>query len=526
MATLETPSVAVCKPPFQVDPDNRRVITRMFRLNPPRAARVVERVLTFGQADVERMCAALLEDYGHRHRHIREVFRRHYAAVAKQLRLADDHLSKEQELLIGAYFTMEYAVESAALFNPSIVPHPEQSGVPDGQVRVVLSLRAVGEGHVSSIEFRAAMIDVTGAPKLEPVNTFVASAAVRPDQYYDKHLYSLKLFKLMAPNEESGQVRQVLAYSQAEMTLGQLEDRFTLDELRYAMWTLRAQYEGNMDVLENTFSSMLWLARSNYEILFEQDSLLSERVIFPISTTEAAGVEDARFVRFVEDDGQITYYATYTAYDGRNILTQLLETKDFLRFKVHTLNGVYAESKGMALFPRRVNGRYAMISRVDGENLFIMYSDNIHFWDHVEPLQTPLFAWEAVQIGNCGSPVETDAGWLLLTHGVGAMRRYCIGAVLLDLDDPSKIIGRLPEPLLAPAQDEREGYVPNVVYSCGAMLHNDLLVIPYAFSDSASRVATVPISKLLDALTSSAARITEGNTPTPKKTFPMESSIE
>ena len=515
MSTVDTGSVVVCRHPFQLDPDSRRVITRMIQLNPQRMARVVERVLKFGQVDVERMCAELLEDYGRRHRHIRDVYRRHYAAVSKQLRLEDDHLSEEQELLIGAYFTREYAVESAALFNPSIVPHPDQSGVSDGRIRVVLSLRAVGEGHISSIEFRAAIIDATGTLELEPMNTFVASAEVRPDQYYDKHLYSLKLFKLMAPNEEeSGQERQVAAHSLTEATLGQLGDRFTLDELRYSMWALRAQYEGSMDVLENTFSSMLWLARSNYEVRFEQNSLLSERVIFPISTTEAAGIEDARFVCLVEDDGQKTYYATYTAYDGRNILTQLVETKDFLRFKIHTLNGVYAESKGMALFPRRVNGRYAMISRVDGENLFIMYSDNIHFWDHVEPLQVPLFAWETVQIGNCGSPIETDAGWLMLTHGVGAMRRYCIGAVLLDRDDPSKIIGRLPDPLLTPAQDEREGYVPNVVYSCGAMIHNDLLIIPYAFSDSASRVATVPVSKLLDALTSPAARPVQGNTPT------------
>lgn len=500
MAALEKSSVVVCKHAFQLNPDSRRVITRMFALSPPRMARVVELVLTFGQADVERMCAALLEDYGHRHRNIRDVFRRHYAAAEKLLRLEDGHLSEARELLIGAYFTMEYAVESAALFNPSMVPHPDQSGVPDGQVRVVLSLRAVGEGHVSSIEFRAAVIDATGAPALEPVNSFVASAKVRPDQYYDKHLYTLKLLKLMAPNEASGQETPVVDLSQAEAILGLLEDRFTLDELRYAIWTLRAQYEGNTGVLEETLASMLWLARSNYEILFDGDSLLSERVIFPISSTEAAGIEDARFVRFAEDDGRGTYYATYTAYDGRNILTQLLETEDFLRFQVHTLNGVYAESKGMALFPRRVNGRYAMISRVDGENLFLMYSDNIHFWDHVELLQMPLFAWEAIQIGNCGSPIETEAGWLLLTHGVGPMRRYCIGAVLLDLDDPSKVIGRLREPLLAPARDEREGYVPNVVYSCGAMIHNDLLIIPYAFSDSASRVATVPLGKLLAAL--------------------------
>ncbi len=506
MDTAKNASVVVCRHPFQLNPDSRRVITRMFSLEPGRMARVVERVLAFSQDEVKRMCAALLEDYGGRHRRIRTVFRRNYAVVAEQLHLADNHLPEEKALLIGAYFTMEYAVESAALFNPSIVPHPDQSGVPADQVRVVLSLRAVGEGHVSSIEFRGALISATGEPVLEPVNTFVASAEVRPDQYYDKHLYSLKLFNFMATSEAAGEGEQTAAHDLVETTLGQLGDRFTLDELRHAMWSLRGQYEGSTAFLENTFSTMLWLARSNYEIRFDPETQLSERVIFPISTTESAGIEDARFVRFVEDDGEVVYYATYTAYDGRNILTQLLETRDFTCFKMHTMNGVYAESKGMALFPRRVKGNYAMISRVDGENLFIMYSDNIHFWDRIEPLQMPFFPWEAVQIGNCGSPIETEAGWIMLTHGVGPMRRYCIGAVLLDRENPSKVIGRLPEPLLSPTQDEREGYVPNVVYSCGAMIHNDLLIIPYAFSDSASRVASVPVGKLLHALTGPRAR--------------------
>jgi len=500
MTTLDDFAVLACRHPFQLNPDSRRVITRMLGLSPQRMEHVVHRVRSFSEPDVERMCTLLLDDYGRRHKRIRDVFLGHYRVVCRELHIEDDHLSEARQLLIGACFTMEYAVESAALFNPSIVPHPNQSGVPDDHVRVVLSLRAVGEGHVSSIEFRSAVIDAEGALKLEPVSTFVASAKVRPDQFYDKHLYSLNLFRLMAPKEKWGQRPAAWDRHAVDTVLGQLGDRFTLDELRYTMWTFAAEQEGSKEILNDTFERMLWLARSNYEIQFEPDSLLAERVIFPVSTTDAAGIEDARFVCFTDDDGQVTYYATYTAFDGRSILTQFLETRDFLNFNIRTLNGIYAESKGMALFPRRVNGQYAMISRVDGENLFIMYSDNIAFWDRAESLQMPLFPWEVVQIGNCGSPIETEAGWLMLTHGVGPMRRYCIGAVLLDLDNPSRIIGRLSEPLLVPEKDEREGYVPNVVYSCGAMIHNDRVVIPYAFSDSASRVATVPLDKLLDAL--------------------------
>jgi predicted GH43/DUF377 family glycosyl hydrolase len=242
---------------------------------------------------------------------------------------------------------------------------------------------------------------------------------------------------------------------------------------------------------------VLWLATSNYTIRFPAEHEISERVIFPVSENESRGIEDARFVRFVDDDGSVTYYATYTAYNGFRILPQLIETTDFVTFKILTLNGKAVQDKGMALFPRKVNDRYVMLGRQDGENLYIMYSDNIHFWYDMELLQEPQYPWEFIQIGNNGSPIETDEGWLVLTHGVGPMRKYCLGCMLLDLDNPSKVIGRLEIPFLCPNTEEREGYVPNVVYSCGAMVHNGELIIPYAMSDSVSGIATVDVKELM-----------------------------
>jgi predicted GH43/DUF377 family glycosyl hydrolase len=245
---------------------------------------------------------------------------------------------------------------------------------------------------------------------------------------------------------------------------------------------------------------MLWLARSNYHLTFPQDSDLSERVIYPVTENESRGIEDARFARFVDDDGTVEYFATYSAYNGVRVLPQFIETPDFRHFKIITLNGRYAKHKGVAIFPRKIDGYYMMVSRVDGESIYLMPSDNRHFWNQAEKLQPPTQSWEFVQVGNCGSPLETDEGWLLLTHGVGPMRQYCMGVMLLDLNDPSKVIGQLDVPLLVPHADERDGYVPNVVYSCGAMIHNQTLIIPYAMSDSAVGLATVPLQDLLTRL--------------------------
>jgi predicted GH43/DUF377 family glycosyl hydrolase len=390
------------------------------------------------------------------------------------------------------------------LFNPSIVPHPDQSGLPPKRSRVILSLRAVGEGHISSIEFRAATIDERGNFHFDPVTGFVATARIRPDKVYDKHLFSLKLYD-MSLTWETSLIDETLKEVGKEIiggVLGRLDDRFTFNGLREAISGFREERaDRDQGILDEVCDRMILLARSNYEIRFDEETDLSERILYPISSTELGGIEDARFVRFVEDDGEVTYYATYTAYDRARILTQILETKDFLHFKVHTLNGKFAQSKGMALFPRRIHGKYAMISRIDGENLYIMYSDNVHFWDTATQLQIPLRPWELVQIGNCGSPIETEEGWILLTHGVGPLRCYSIAATLLDPNDPGRVIGQLDEPLIAPEEDEREGYVPNVVYTCGALIHNEDLIIPYAVSDTATRIASVSVKDLLGALT-------------------------
>jgi len=496
----------VRKEPFELRPDSRRVITRMLSLSDERVGNVVSRVLKLPEAEVRTICADILEDFGQRHKSISSVLLRHYN-VAVNYYLDDtpvNAMTEERKLLIGAYLTMEYAIESAALFNPSITPHPDQSNLPEGAIRVVVSLRAVGEGHISSIEFRSAVLGAKNDLAFDPISRYVVPAAVYPDRNYNKHLFSLKLFDMALvwePSALDGTVRMV-GKDIIEGVLNRLGKQFTMDQLRWFMGKFRAEYKGDRtDVLEEVYDRMMFLARSNYQIRFSEETELSERVIFPYSSTEEGGIEDARFVQLIEEDGEVIYYATYTAYDGKHILTQLMETPDFQDFKIHTLNGKFSQSKGMALFPRRINGKYAMVSRIDGENLYLMYSDNTHFWDNAKKIQAPTRYWELTQIGNCGSPIETEAGWILLTHGVGPMRRYSIGALLLDRDDPSKVIGELRDPLLAPIEEERDGYVPNVVYTCGALAHNGELIIPYAVSDTASRVAIVPLDELLSALT-------------------------
>jgi predicted GH43/DUF377 family glycosyl hydrolase len=279
--------------------------------------------------------------------------------------------------------------------------------------------------------------------------------------------------------------------------LHDLPERFTHSELEVQIAAVLDRSPDGLPLLHDTIEKIRWLARSNYELKFRADRRISEKVIFPVSENESRGMEDARFVHFIDDDGRVSYYATYTAYNGFNILPMLLQTDNFVSFRIRTLNGAAAQNKGMALFPRKIDGRFVMISRHDGENLFIMFSDNIHFWHDPELLRVPRYPWEFIQIGNCGSPIRTDQGWILLTHGVGPMRRYCIGACLLDLHQPKRVIGHLAEPLLCPTEEEREGYVPNVVYTCGAMIHNAELVMPYSMSDTSSGVAIVPVDDLV-----------------------------
>ena len=469
-------------------PNHARVVFRPFSLtSADRGLKICARVMALSESEVERLLLNVFNEFGERHQQIQRFFANRFEQVKQHL-LTDQPLTYSRKLLIGAYFTQEYALESAALFNPSMIRHFDQSGLPDGACRFILSLRATGEGHLSSITFRTGTIDADRHIRLDLTTRYVTVPDLVPNALYEKVLFQRKLFEMGLANRF------------AEQVLSGLNDQFTLQELRLAIQSVQHANRPSLRENEPTAQGMVALAQSNYEIQYSAEQHLSERVIFPLSPTETNGIEDARFVEFHEDDGTRCYYATYTAYDGKLVFPQLLETTDFLHFKMCTLNGPEARNKGFALFPRRIHGHYAMLSRQDNENIYLMHSDNLHFWYTKELIAKPTYPWEYVQLGNCGAPIETEAGWLMLTHGVGAMRKYAMGALLLDRDEPAQVIGRLAEPLLAPNEIEREGYVPNVVYSCGAVLFGDHLVIPYAMSDYASSFALVPLSDLLAAM--------------------------
>jgi predicted GH43/DUF377 family glycosyl hydrolase len=471
-------------------PNNARVLFRPFEIpDHNRATRIVARVMALSDADVDRILENVLSEFHGRHQRLKQFFIARFEHL-RDLMLTDAPVNEPRQMLLGAYFTQEYALESAALFNPSMVWHADQSGLPEGAKRFILSLRAVGEGHISSITFRSGVIDANNAIQLDKPTRFVTAPEPVPNAKYQKDLFCRKLIELGVGD---GFVEQVFA---------QLDDEFTLDELNKAVTSVRRHHRHRLTEFDLVGNGILALAKSNYEITFSPDQSISERAIFPYSPTELNGIEDARFVRFIEDDGTARYYATYTAFDGKVVLPQMLETDDFLRFRISTLNGPEVKNKGLALFPRKIDGYYAMLSRQDGENIYIMYSDMLHFWYTKQLLVKPTFPWEFVQVGNCGSPIETEAGWLVLSHGVGPMRKYSMGAILLDLEDPTRVIGRLCEPLLAPNETEREGYVPNVIYSCGGAVHNDELIIPYAMSDYASTFATVALKDVLSRMKS------------------------
>lgn len=415
-------------------PDPARVIVRPFKpateprdfnqTDKTRANHIVDRVLGLDPEMAARQLAEVLENFEGRHRNLLKIFD---ARAAEMEDAFQPHagFTETQRQLVGAYFLHEYTFEASALFNPSVVRHPDQAGVPDGGCRFVLSLRAVGEGHISSLTFRSGIIDSEGNVSVDPTSRLAS--------------------------------------------VPKITDR-------------TARPEGD-----------------DIEIVFQEETDLSERVIFPITNSQINGIEDARFVEF-NHNGRRTYYATFTAYSGRTIRSELIETKDFLTFRMTPLNGSATRNKGMSLFPRRIDGRYAMIGRQDNENLYLIYSDDLYNWEGGQPFLQPKYPWEFVQIGNCGSPIELDEGWLLFTHGVGPVRKYAIGAVLLDKLNPTKVLARSREPLVRPDATEREGYVPNVVYTCGALRHGDRIVLPYAVSDTFSNFATMKTSSLLQAL--------------------------
>lgn len=469
-------------------PDRGRVLIRPFKLtSDQRSVNLCARIMALSDTEVHALLEEVLAEFGERHQQIRDILMARFERVRQYL-LTNRKMSDERQQLIGAYFTHEYALEAAALFNPSIVPHPDQSNVPEGALRFILSLRATGEGHISSVTFRTGMVDAQNNVTINSPTRFLCEPKHFPSSSYEKGLFERKLHELKLTGPFSRRV------------FSQLGDAFTLTELRRVIASTQKQVRGGEPEGEATSRGILLLAESNYEVSFVPESRVSERVMFPASPTQTNGIEDARFVLFKNEDGSTVYYATYTAYDGKVTLPQLVETPDFLNFKFITLNGPAVQNKGMALFPRKVNGVYAMISRQDNENIYVMYSDHLHFWYEAEVILKPTYPWEFVQLGNCGSPIETEAGWLVLSHGVGPMRKYCIGAFLLDRNDPAKVIGRLPEPLLKPTETEREGYVPNVVYSCGALIHNRELILPYAMSDYATSFATISVDEILAAM--------------------------
>ena len=457
-----------------------------------RAHLLMSRVLAIPEQDVRSLMAEMEQRFAQRHRDLHGIWERHFAAVAHWVP-TDVDVSADRRHLIGAYFTHEYSVEAAALFNPSIVPAPDQSGLPSGAKRFVMSLRAVGEGHLSSIEFRSGVLGANGEIGIDAAGPHLVAGRRTPPAHFDKAHFAAKLQELGAINELSSGL------------LDRLGSTFTPEELEASL-SIRESGGAPPAIWFETSKIIRVLASSNYVATFPADSSLAERVIFPAGPNETRGMEDARFVLFTDRDGSTKYYATYTAYDGFSILPQLIETEDFVRFRISTLNGAAAQNKGMALFPRKIGGKYVMLSRRDRENLHLSTSDNVHYWDEVTELYRPQYPWELLHIGNCGSPLETPAGWLVLTHGVGPMRRYTIGAMLLDLEDPRHVKGHLAAPLIEPDEDEREGYVPNVVYTCGAILHADELIVPYGFSDSGVAIARVPLADLLEALVSGGDR--------------------
>ncbi|WP_319478811.1 glycosidase [uncultured Draconibacterium sp.] len=487
--------VAVNRKDIKFIPDSSRVIARFLYTGDERALNTIRAVIEMSEKSVLQVLSPVLRDYSLRHRNISKIFEKHFNRVAhllERLNVGTDSLSTSTKILIGSYFTMEYSIESAAFFNPSIVEHPDQSETGPDEKRVIFSFRATGEGHISSIVFRTGVLDKDNNLSIEPVGKMLEEA-----EHIRRHVYEKKSFK-----KKLSEMKDVHAIIPSDLILDRLKDTFTYDELRDCIQEARKSVHLTEEK-EALFNQIIWLASSHYELDFSLDTNISERVIFPVSANERNGIEDARFVKFVDDDGKISYYATYTAYDGTTVMPKMIDTTDFYHFRILPLHGEIAQNKGMALFPRKVNGKYAMLCRLDGFNNYIAFSDNISVWRNAKLLQQPKFPWEFIQIGNCGSPIETSEGWLVITHGVGPMREYALGASLFDLENPEKEIGRLESPLLMPNAEEREGYVPNVVYSCGSIIHNGELIIPYAMSDYASTYATVNLQELLNELKSS-----------------------
>jgi predicted GH43/DUF377 family glycosyl hydrolase len=484
------PAGVVTRTEIRIRPDPRRVVTRLFvpgeelPSDASRAHPLIERILSMN----EDQAAALLDDvisrFGTRHRDFRSVLNKNFEQVSAAVS-ADADLSETRRALMGAYFTAEYSIEAADLCNPSMVAHPDQSGLKPDQTRFVLSLRGIGEGHISSIEFRTGIIDAGG------IHVDPPGVQLLPGTYGSAVHHKTRVKAQLAAAGHAGGIATVI--------LGSLPEQFTNDQLESALGSLHRQALTRR-VTHDTIDALRTITGANYAVSFPAESRIDERVLFPHGPAESRGMEDARFVRFTDDDDHVTYYATYTAFDGARIVPQILQTDDFATFSVSQLHGPVATNKGLAIFPRKINGRFALLSRWDRERNTFASSDDAWSWDRPVTVHAPEQPWELVQVGNCGSPIETPEGWLVLTHGVGPMRTYSIGALLLDLDQPWRARAALTTPLMVPDSTEREGYVPNVLYSCGSMRHGDTVVLPYGCSDYGTSVAFVDLPGLMDCL--------------------------
>jgi predicted GH43/DUF377 family glycosyl hydrolase len=494
---MDSVAIGVKRTDIILRPDPSRVLLRPFSPGDlARLQRIASRIMAIPKNDLGPLLAAIEAQFSPRHANIRDIFSKRFEQVRLLLSL-DGEIAEQRQLLIGSYLLSEFSVESAALFNPSMIADPNQEGLPAGALRFVMSLRATGDGGLSSIVFRTGIIHGDRGIEVMAATGNIVEPNQIPHASLNRAAFERKLLELGLSNDHTQSTMKMLGAS------------FTLEELLSIVDTelkKNASLEGEK-TRQETAQRISMLAECNYSVQFLPEQGLSERVIFPVAHSQRKGIEDARFVRFERDDGRYVYYATFTSFDGEFGIPQLLETSDFLLFQITTLNGPGVKNKGMALFPRKIGGSYAMLSRPDSESIHLMFSDNVHFWKESRILLQPAFPWELVQIGNCGSPIETKAGWLVLSHGVGAVREYCIGAFLLDLENPAQVIGRLAQPLIKPIPNEWVGNVPNVAYSCGAMLHDGALFIPYGVSDYATRFATVQLDEVLAALESNNGRM-------------------
>lgn len=471
--------------------DHNRVIGRFFWAGRDRAYQLIDRVIDLSDSATHDTLMRTLRDFARRHRNTIGIFARHLAAALDRVPEQREKvlaLSEEKRALMGAYFTHEYSIESAAFFNPSVVPALDQTGLEEGQMRIVMSMRAVGEGHTSSIEFRNIILDVDNNPMAEPVARFVGLAERIHYSQYTKDTFDSRF-------HDNQDIDQAIY----ESLIGDLPENFNHRELYERYWKLWNEHSEDSEERDQ-LNLLMTVADRYYELHFSLDTDISERVLYPMIDFEIKGMEDARFLQFVHDDGAKIYYGTYTAYNGNQIRPMIIETTDFYSFIIRPVYGDAAVNKNHAIFPRKIHGNYYVLCRIDGINNYIIKSDRLQVWDDAEQLSEPRHPWQLYQVGNCGAPLETEKGWLVITHGVGPMRRYCLGALLLDLDDPTQVIGHLKEPLISPLDDEREGYVPNVVYSCGSIIHNGELFIPYGISDEAASFATVNLEHLLETL--------------------------